>query len=368
MKILLIANHLNVGGIASYLLILGSSLKHRGHQVYLACGGGELEEKFLAAGIKLLRVPLRTKQEISPQILVSFLKLKRMAGKLEIDVIHSHSRTTQVLGCLLARALNKPHVFTCHGFFKPRLLRRLCGCWGKMVIAISQQVQEHLINDFKLAASRIQVVHNGIDLERFKDCSGREQARAEFGGRQIILIGIIARLSDVKGHIHLIRALPAVAKQFPSLKLLIVGQGKTQRFLEEAVVSLGLAGQATFIPQVRDTRDLLCALDIFVMPSLQEGLGLALMEAMAQGLAVVGSRVGGIKTLIQHNLNGLLVEPADTQGLAAALISLAADPDLRRRLGQEARKFIAANFSAQKMAEQTEFVYRQVLQEKTKGG
>jgi glycosyltransferase involved in cell wall biosynthesis len=103
-------------------------------------------------------------------------------------------------------------------------------------------------------------------------------------------------------------------------------------------------------------------MDIFVMPSLKEGLGLALMEAMAQGIAVIGSAVGGIKTLIQNEATGLLVEPADSQALALALARLGIDAGLRRSLGQRARQFIMANFSQEEMVGQTQKIYQQVLE------
>ncbi len=103
-------------------------------------------------------------------------------------------------------------------------------------------------------------------------------------------------------------------------------------------------------------------MDIFVMPSLQEGLGLALMEAMAQGLAVVGSAVGGIKTLIQDRVNGLLVAPADVAGLSAAIMELLKDCKLRQDLGIKARKFITENFSKERMVDYTEMVYKRCLE------
>lgn len=370
MRILFIANHLNVGGISSYLLTLALGLKQKGHCVYLASSGGELEEKFARHGVILLTAPLDTKNEISPKILFSFWKLKKMAGELNIDLIHSHSRTTQVLGCLLGRALSKPHIFTCHGFFKPKLFRRIFGCWGQKVIAISQQVKDHLMIDFKLREEKISVVHNGIDTKNFGDALGRpagqtdrDNLRRQLAGEADFLIGIIARLSDVKGHIYLIAAMPEVIKKFPKAKLLIIGQGKTKDSLLKKTRDLNLLDNVIFIPEAKNTRNALAAMDVFVMPSLQEGLGLALMEAMAQALAVVGSSVGGIKTLIQDRVNGLLVEPADAADLAQAIISLLGDHKLRADLGARAREFIIANFSQEEMTDKTEIVYRQALKE-----
>ena len=361
MRILFITNHLNVGGISSYLLTLTGGLIQKGHQVYLASSGGELEDKFIQAGITLVKVPLKTKNELSLKIIVSFWQLRKMARKFNIDLIHSHSRTSQVLADLLGRALAKPHVFTCHGFFKPKIFRRIFACWGQRVIAISQQVKEHLIADFKLDESKISVVHNGIDTKNFGDFAFGDRMRKDLGINDALLVGIIARLSDVKGHIYLIRAMQKVVKIFPTAKLLIIGEGKMKNALIKEAEGLAIKQNVLFIPRATNTTEILAAMDIFVMPSLQEGLGLALMEAMAQGIAVVGSAVGGIKTLIQDKQNGLLVAPADVPALAQAIITLLKDPALRRALGTQAREFIIANFSKAEMVDKTEIVYQQVL-------
>ncbi|PIQ85322.1 MAG: hypothetical protein COV73_05850 [Candidatus Omnitrophica bacterium CG11_big_fil_rev_8_21_14_0_20_43_6] len=367
MRILFIANHLNVGGISSYLLTLGSGLKQKGHEVYLASSGGELEDRFTRAGITLFKAPLDTKNEIGLKIIFSFWKLKKLVRKFNFDLIHSNSRTTQVLGCWLGGTLAKPHIFTCHGFFKPKFFRRICGCWGQKVIAISQQVKEHLISDFKLDENKISLIHNGIDTKNFGDFSARDSTREKYGGGADLLVGIIARLSEVKGHTYLIQGMRQVVKNFPNAKLLIIGEGKTESLLIKEARDLGLENKIIFIPEIKNTRDLLAGLDVFVMPSLQEGLGLALMEAMAQGVAVVGSAVGGIKTLIQDRVNGLLVAPADAQALAEAIIALLNDRALRQSLGTRAREFISANFSKEEMTDKTEVVYRQALQESIKG-
>ena len=360
MNILFIANHINVGGISSYLLTLASGLIGHGHNVYLASSGGELSGKFAATGVKHIEIPLRTKKEVSPKIIVSFLKLRKEVKKYNIDLIHSNSRTTQVLGNLLSRYCRKPHIFTCHGFFKPKLSRKLFPCWGNLVIAISQEVKEHLISDFKLDEKMVRVINNGIDLQGFGDFSGRQGFRESLGIGNIPLVGIVARLSDVKGHAYLFKAMPNVLKSFPSVKLLVVGEGKMKDVLIKEADDLAIKDSVLFLAQVGGTENVLAGLDVFVMPSLQEGLGLALMEAMAQGLAVVGSAVGGIKTLIKDGQNGLLIMPADPVSLAEAIKRLLADKQLRDSLGASARKFIMDNFSKEKMVDETEKVYRDV--------
>ena len=208
------------------------------------------------------------------------------------------------------------------------------------------------------------LINNGVDARNFGDFSGRAKLRGSLNVNDVTLVGIIARLSDVKGHTYLLQAMPGVLKSFPSTKLLIVGQGKMQECLVKEVEALGIKDNVLFLPKAENTRDVLAAMDIFVMPSLQEGLGLALMEAMAQGLAVIGSAVGGIPTLIQDNQNGLLVAPADVAGLVAAILKLLNDSKLRQDLGKNARQFIMDNFSQEKTVDQTEWIYKKCLKER----
>ncbi len=357
MKILFLANHLNAGGITSYLFTLARGLKSKGHEVYLASSGGEQLDKFIASGITHFLVPLNTKNEISFKLARCFFKLNKKVQELNIDRIHSNSRTTQVLGSLLSRRAQRTHIFTCHGFFKPKWGRKIFPCWGEGIIAISPQVKEHLVIDFKLAPSKINVINNGIDLLSFGDFFARTKMRASFGVKDAPLIGIIARLSDVKGHLYLLRAMAKVILHYPEARLLIVGTGKMKAKLDTEIQSLGIKKNVIFQDTVNNTQEILAALDIFVLPSLQEGLGLALMEAMAQGLAVVGSAVGGIKNLIQNEVNGLLVRPACVEDLSTAILKLLGDSLLRQNLGKHARQYILDHFSQEQMVFETERVY-----------
>ena len=363
MNILYITNHLNIGGITSYVLSLASGLKKRGHNVYLASSGGQLLPRFIEEGIVYIPIPIKTKQEFGPKVIISRVKLSAAIKRYDIDIVHSNSRTTQVLGCLLSRAAGIPHISTCHGFFKKRFFRRVFPCWGKKVVAISVQVKEHLILDFGVAQEDIFVIHNGIDADKFRPRD--EKSRMEFKKRLGLsagpVIGIVARLSDVKGHVYLIEAMREVLDANKEAQLVIVGEGRMKEKLVKLAGELKIVNSTFFMPEVEDTRDVLSAMDLFVMPSLKEGLGLALMEAMAAGLAVVASDIGGIKTLIKDGESGLLVEPADVRGLSAAITELLRNPAKAESLGRKARVFISENFSEEKMVSETEKAYSKCL-------
>lgn len=366
MNILYLTNHLNIGGISRYLLTLASGLKARGHQVYIASNRGDLVEQFEKEGIIYIPIPIKTKKEISPKIFISSLKLCKFIREEKIDIIHANTRVTQVLASLLQKRTHKPFISTCHGFFKKRLLRKIFPCWGVKVIAISKQVKEHLINDFNVKDSDIRVIHNGIDVEKFGRyaiCDMR-QAKMKSGLSNGPVVGIVARLSDVKGHRYLIEAMPQVLRQIPDAQLLIVGDGKEKKELLALTKRLGMQKNVYFRPSVNDTRDVLSTMDLFVLPSLKEGLGLSLMEAMASGLAVIGSDIGGIRSLIKDGYNGLLVRPADSTALSGAILELLRDTEKRESLGEKARIFIQENFSQEKMIIETEKVYLECLNSK----
>ncbi len=362
MNILYISNHLNTGGITSYLHTLTKGMRKKGHSVFLASSGGTWLPRFTAEDIDFIPIPMNTKKVVSPKILSSLLKLSKIIEKKRIQLVHSHSRTTQVLAYLLARRLGIKHVLTCHGFFKRRLFRKLFPCWPDAIIAISEQVQEHLVQDLKADEKKIFVVPNGIDVEKFRvqSLESKDDIKKRYGLKEGPIIGIVARLSDVKGHIYLVQAMSFVLEQIPEVQLLIVGDGKMKNELVAAVENLRIRQNVVFVPSVPDTREIFSLMDVFVMPSLKEGLGLALMEAMASGLAVIGSDVGGIRSLIQEGINGLLVKPADVAGLSQAILRLLTDPQ-SRSWGEAGRLFIERNFSQDKMVAQTEGVYEKCL-------
>lgn len=364
MKILYLANHADVGGITSYLLTLCSGMVRRGHTVFFGSGGGRLLYRFMEAGVECLDLHVRTKQEFSPAVFWSAFKVSAVLSKEAIDIVHAQTRTTQVLAaCVSRKGPNPAFVSTCHGFFKRRLVRRMFPCWGRRVIAVSEEVGRHLTQDFGVDKGCVRVIPNGIDVDRFGAGPSfrRDQAKKRLGLSDGPVVGIVARLSSVKGHRYLIDAMADVAVQFPQAQLLIAGQGGLRRELESQAQARGIAERTFFIADTVDVADIYRCIDVFVMPSLQEGLGLALMEAMAAGCAAVATRVGGMQALIEHGASGLLVEPQDAQAISREVIRLLGHDDLRRAMGERARDSIRGRFSQDAMVEKTLEVYQECL-------
>src|SRR3989338_3271342 len=167
MNILILSTHLNTGGISSYIVTLAKGLKRQGHHVFVATSGGDRVEELKKDGIEHVQLNIRTKSELNPKIYFASGKILRFVEEKKIDIIHTNTRVTQVMGELLAKRSKKKHVATCHGFFKPRFFRKIFPCWGDRTVAISQQVRDHLVNDFHIDEKKISLVHNGLDLEQF---------------------------------------------------------------------------------------------------------------------------------------------------------------------------------------------------------
>ncbi len=361
MNILLMTTHLNPGGITSYLYTLSKGLIDDGHRVWLLSAGGERDADFEAAGIRLVTRDIRTKSEASPKIYLALAQLKKLILSERIDVLHAHTRITQVMAALLSRMTGRPNVTTCHGFFKTRWNRKLFPCWGVRAIAISDPVVGHLVQDFGCSPAMVRLVPNGIDMERFYVAEEEEknEARATLELGDGPVVGIIARLSDVKGIDVLIAAMPAVREAIPEVRLVIMGEGREETALRDQVRQLNLEGTVRFVKKVDDMARSLNMFDLFVMPSRQEGLGLSVLEAQACGLCVVASRVGGLVSVIKDGATGFFVEPEDSAALAQKMIDLLSDDFTRRKVGQQARLWVSEHHAASGMVAGTVHVYQE---------
>lgn len=363
MKVLSVSTHFNIGGISNYMLALADELKKSGIDTVIATSGGDLEPELVRRGIAHRALSIDTKFEFHPKLFIAALRLKDIIKKEGIDIIHAHSRVSQVAAMLASGMTGVPVVTTCHGYFKRRL-RRICDTWGVRVIAISGAVRDHLIKDLGVPPGRVRLIYSGVDAGRFsKDYSDGEMraVKEELGLKSGPVVGNIGRLSSVKGQIHLIEALGILIADRPDLQGLIIGDGPESDALTSRAEALGISGSVKFISSRVDTPRFLSVMDVFVFPSLKEGLGIALLEALASGKACVASDTGGISDIIIDGSGGILVNPADPAAIAAAISRLLDDPHLRKRMGEEGRRLARDRFALGRMAHDVAGLYNEVV-------
>jgi glycosyltransferase involved in cell wall biosynthesis len=367
MNILIVTTHLNFGGISSYAVSLAKQLKQKGHKVYIASSGGDMTKELEASEIKHLSIPLTTKSELSPKVLISAIKILKILKSKKIDIMHAQTRVSQVSCCIASVLSSIPYVTTCHGFFKPKFTRKIFQFWGAKVIAISEAVRAHLVNDLQVAKNKIVLIHNGVDINNFQrnyTLKEKDEIKKEFNLNSGLTIGIIARLSSVKGHKYLIKAAELLLKENEKVQFLIIGDGPEKEKLIKLSRELGVIDKIIFHKSVLDTARPLSIMDIFVMPSVSEGLGLSILEAMASGLPIVASNVGGIYSLVKEGDNGVLVDPKNPGSLKKAMKVLLDNKQIRMDMGKKSLKRCEADFSLELFADDVEKLYSQTLMKK----
>lgn len=365
MRILLLTNHLNIGGIAVYTVTLANCLCKKGHSVFVASSGGALEEELLA-DVKRLRVPLDTSSEVNPKIWSAVFKVRRFIRDENIQIIHAQTRVAQVTAHLVSKLIGVPYVVTWHGFYRPHGFRRIFPCWGERTVAISKTVFRHLVDVFRREESKVRLIFNGVDTSKFTNdysVDERQRIKRRLGLKEGPIIGIISRLVPEKGHTYLIEAFKELLVEIPNAQLIIIGNGKLKTVLKNRVRELGISNAVYFIDETRDTKPLLAIIDVVTRPSIEEGFGLGVVEAMLMGLPIVSTDVGGFKSILDRSNVGILVPPKDVAALKEAFVRILIDSESAKKLGEAGKKYALENFSADRMAAQVEEVYKELIDE-----
>lgn len=371
MKILHLTTHLNTGGITTYLMTLIREQAKAGHEVYLWGSAGTCLEVFRGCAVKVISDVPRCKSELSPRLWAQLPRLISLLKEDRIEIVHTHTRVTQVLAAVATYFVKIPYISTSHMFYKKRLGRRLFPCWGRIIIAISQTMRDGLIGIFgEKNLPPIRVVRNGTDVESLRKKAervDREAVRRSYGYQKDHLVVLsLSRLIPVKGVHILIEAFGLAYKQFPKMRLLISGSGDEEyaQKLKLQVKELGLKEVVCFLGNVTETEKPFKAADIFAAPYLwPEAFGLSILEAMVVGLPVIGSDSGGISELLDYGKRGLLFEEANISALVRCLTDYAKSPELRSEKGREAA-LGAMEYSSKNMGDQILQIYREVLEGK----
>jgi glycosyltransferase involved in cell wall biosynthesis len=295
------------------------------------------------------------------------MAVRRFLQATRPDILHTHLYHPNLYGRLGALGLDLSGVVAAvhNSYTQVKLHRRFWNfflAWATdRVLVGSSQVWQDVRRYDGVPASRLLVMPYGIPLAELDTPWPREAARKRLGVKGLV-IGAVGRLEDQKGHTYLLAALPELRREIPDLVVLLVGEGRRQADLKRQVQALGLQETVRFLGTRRDLPEIYRAMDLFVQPSLWEGLPLALLKAMGAGLPVVGTRVSGSLEAVEDGVNGRLVAPGDPQALAQAILELARHPEERRRLGDAARSTVVRRYSLVAMLRRLEELYLDLWQ------
>ena len=356
MIILILTTHLNKGGISRYVINIAKGLIDQKHKVWVACGGGEWVKALTDAGINYKFIPIKTKSICSPKILLSFLHLRKLILKENIDIVHCNTRVTQFLGFIIHKMLSIPYISAFHGFYKATIFRKLFKLSGILTIAVSKAVKIHLKKDLKILENKIEVIYNGIDFNNFFI---EKVKRADFNLKiDDYLIGILGRISEEKGHFLAVKAIHRLSSKYKNIYLLISGKGKLEDRLKSRIKDMNLEQKVKFINS--EPNQFLEMIDLLLVPSKKEGFGYSIIEAFIKGIPVIGYNVGGIAEIIKDGKNGILFYKYESAALSNAIEKIMLNQPLRKEIAANAQKDVLY-FSMERMAMDTEKIYREAL-------
>jgi glycosyltransferase involved in cell wall biosynthesis len=356
LRLLLLAERLVPSGVTSYTENLVRALVAR-HAVLLVAPGGPAAERVGAAAGKSVIIP-----GISRWGLVLRPGRSRLLAEAQgfrPDLVHALSGHAAKAAAAVSNELGLPEVITSHHFVRGpgglALHRRV-----RRIMAVSQALRENLVNTGKIPRELVEVVPNGLNVKAYPVRVEPEPLPGE--PPRLPVIGYFGRLTRRKGPELLVRAAADLGRRGVDAEFLIAGEGPERQRLERLAVELGVRQRITFREAPLPARDLLPTFDVFVSPSRQETMGMTVIEAMACGVPVVATAVGGIFTVIRDGENGLLAPPEDFAALADRICDLLKDPARRHEIAAAGRETVEREFSLQRMMAATELTYYGALE------
>ena len=364
MKILQLISSGGFYGAESVLVNLSVELQHAGHRcivgVFENSGNTNTEvgDRAELLGLAVCRVPCRSRIDWR-----TVRQVRKIIEGDEVDLVHAHGYKADFYALLATRVAASPVTATCHNWLGEsgamrayaRLDRYLLRFFDG-VAAVSGPVAEQLRQAG--VRRRVQVIPNGVPVPS-SDSRSTLADHIRMGDR--IVVGTVGRLSSEKGASFLIEAAAKICPDFPRAFFVLVGDGPMRSALEARVRELGMEGQFLFTGQRHDVEQIYRAFDIFVLPSLEEGMPMALLEAMAAGLPVVATKVGGVPDIVNDPSVGTLVDPGDANAIATGIRDLLNSRSQREEIGSNGRKRVEESFSAAAMARRYVELYQQVL-------
>ena len=354
-RVLHLVETLQIGGTETQAVQTAVHQRSMGQEIVVGClrAEGALLKELQRAGIPVIEFR-KQKKLLSIRCLWQLLRLAAFLRREQFQVLHCHDLMSNLLGVPAARLARTTVIISSRRYFD---LEWWSGSWRNWIVGWIYRLSTHVIVNSKsirdliihrdhVRHEKIRVVYNGIDTNRFGELVSHQEATLSAIRKHSLLVAVVANMySTVKGHGTLIAAAKQVCKIFPQVRFVLIGDGVERPKLEEQVKIAALQEYFLFLGSRKNVPELLASCNLFVLPSESEGLPNVVLEAMAAGLPVIATAVGGVPELIQDGVNGLLVPPREPKALSEAISRLLSDEGLRRRLGRAGRERAVREFS-----------------------
>jgi len=355
MNILILNAGKGWGGIESHSITLSLALLKRGHRTIIACSeGGHVHRNAAESGL-----PVNNIKVLNACDLISIMKIARLASKEKIDIILANLGKEYWPGAVAAKFLGKKIVFIRHQRDPIRKTTRwLINNNTHMVVAVSSAVKDALLAS-GISGKKIRVIHNAISLARFDPSRiDKKVVRRELGmAEDDVLIGTVGKLHKGKGVYELLRAVGTIVEEGGPVKLLFVGDGPERDGLEREAARLMMRDKVFFTGIRPDAERMYAAMDIFALPSYNEGMPTVLVEAMAMKIPVIATPVGGVPEIVRNGENGLLIPVGDESALHEAILRYLTEKDFAARLADNGRATVELEFADAMLAERFEKIF-----------
>ena len=388
MRVVRIITRLNVGGPSIQASTLSQRLRARGFETLLVhgqLGAGEGDMRYLIDGNTRTRHLPALRRPVAPaHDALALAQLIDVLRDERPDIVHTHMAKAGTLGRLAAAVYNRTagrsrparvvHTYHGHvleGYFSAGMARvftaaeRQLARLSDAIVAISPQIRDELLAEHQIGRrDQYRVIPLGFDLDALTDidAAARAQSRAALqipdGAGVVTTVG---RLTAIKQHHLFLEAAQLIGRTHPAIVFLVVGDGELRGELEAAAVALGIAARVRFLGWRRDLATIYGATDVFLLTSRNEGTPVALIESLAAGVPGVSTDVGGIRDVIDSDRVGLLAPFGDAALLADHVSALLADPDRRRRMGDQGRRSVTARYTLDRLVDDVERLYRELL-------
>jgi len=380
-KVLHVITRLVVGGAQENTLYTAKLLNKQKFETLLVTGPsdnepeGSLDAEADEARIPLIKIPELVRNPHPVKDMIALWKLFCLMKKTKFDIVHTHCSKAGILGRIAAKLagvpiiVHTPHGHVFYGYFNASVswlfivMERLVGTFTDKIITLTERGKEEHIYYRIAKPEKFVAIPSGIDIRTLRSHAvDARKKREELGVRdEDFLIGTIARLAEIKGHKYLIAAMPEIIREIPQAKLLLVGDGPLKNELVRMCYELNIIDKVLFLGIRKDVPDLISVMDLFVLPSLNEGMGKVFLQVQAMGKAVIAADVGGVCEIVKHGENGLLIPPKDPRAIARACIELLKDPTRSTEMGLKGKAQVDKRFSVETMVEKIERLYDDVI-------